>query len=104
MTDNNLDSRREPAQHYLQKLDLQKLALEGVLFRRAFSAAPACSPCQASLLTGQCAHQNGMLGLAQRGFPMADYSRHMPHTLRKAARQISPTSLKSRSPDAGTIS
>src|ERR1044071_886775 len=64
--------------------NLQKFASEGVLFRRAFSAAPTCSPSRASLLTGQCPHQNGMLGLAHRGFSMADYSRHMLHTLRKA--------------------
>ncbi len=64
--------------------NLQKLASEGILFRQAFSAAPTCSPSRASLLTGQCAHQNGMLGLAHRGFSMADYSRHMLHTLRKA--------------------
>ena len=64
--------------------NLQKLASAGVLFRQAFSAAPTCSPSRASLLTGQCAHRNGMLGLAHRGFSMADYSHHMLHTLRKA--------------------
>ena len=42
--------------------NLQKLAAEGVLFRHAFSAAPTCSPSRASLLTGHCPHNNGMLG------------------------------------------
>lgn len=64
--------------------NLHRLAAEGVVFRRAFSAAPTCSPSRASLLTGQCAHQNGMLGLAHRGFSMTDYRRHMVHTLRAA--------------------
>lgn len=64
--------------------NLQRLAAEGVLFRRAFSAAPTCSPSRASLLTGQCAHSNGMLGLAHRGFSMTDYKRHVVHTLRGA--------------------
>lgn len=64
--------------------NIQKLASAGVLFRQAFSAAPTCSPSRASLLTGQCAHRNGMLGLAHRGFSMADYSHHLLHTLRKA--------------------
>jgi hypothetical protein len=64
--------------------NIQKLASEGVLFRQAFSAAPTCSPSRASLLSGQCAHQNGMFGLAHRGFAMNDYSKHMLHTLRKA--------------------
>ncbi len=61
--------------------NLQKLAGEGVLFRHAFDAAPTCSPSRASLLTGECPHSNGMLGLAHRGFSLNDYSRHILHTL-----------------------
>lgn len=63
---------------------LQQLAEEGVLFRQAFSAAPTCSPSRACLLTGQFAHNNGMLGLAHRGFSLDDYDRHLVHTLRDA--------------------
>lgn len=63
---------------------LQRLAAEGVLFRRAYSAAPTCSPSRAALLTGQCAHKNGMLGLAHRGFALYDYRKHMIHTLSRA--------------------
>ena len=62
--------------------NLQRLATEGVLFRRAFSAAPTCSPSRAALLTGQCPHSNGMLGLAHRGFSLNDYKKHIVHTLR----------------------
>src|SRR4051794_18062506 len=61
---------------------LQKLAEEGVLFRRAFDAAPTCSPSRAALLTGQCPHRNGMLGLAHRGFVLNDYRQHLLHWLR----------------------
>lgn len=64
--------------------NLGKLAREGVTFRRAFSAAPTCSPSRAALLTGQCPHRNGMLGLAHRGFAMTDYKRHIVHTLKAA--------------------
>ncbi len=63
---------------------IQQLASEGVLFRKAFSAAPTCSPTRAALLTGQCPHSNGMLGLAHRGFSMTDYRRHILYTLRDA--------------------
>ena len=63
---------------------IQRLASEGVLFRQAFSAAPTCSPSRSALLTGQCPHQNGMTGLAHRGFSMSDYRRHMLYTLRDA--------------------
>src|SRR5690348_16181412 len=62
--------------------NLQKLANEGFLFRQAFDAAPTCSPSRAALLTGQCPHKNGMLGLAHRGFKLNDYRRHLLHWLR----------------------
>ncbi len=74
----------QPYGHPVVTPNLQKLASEGVLFRRAFSAAPTCSPSRAALLTGQCPHRNGMLGLAHRGFAMADYRRHILYTLRDA--------------------
>ena len=74
----------QPYGHNVPTPRLQGLASEGVLFRQAFSAAPTCSPSRACLLTGQWAHQNGMLGLAHRGFSMTDYSRHLAHTLRRA--------------------
>ncbi|MGD0772056.1 MAG: sulfatase [Candidatus Solibacter sp.] len=74
----------QPYGHAVPTPNIQKLASQGILFRQAFSAAPTCSPSRASLLTGQCPHSNGMLGLAHRGFSMTDYSRHMLHTLGKA--------------------
>src|SRR5205085_6747340 len=48
--------------------NLQKLAENGVLFRQAFCVSPTCSPSRAALLTGKYPHNNGMLGLAHRGF------------------------------------
>ncbi|HLX44618.1 MAG TPA: sulfatase [Bryobacteraceae bacterium] len=74
----------QPFGHSVPTPNLQRLATEGVLFRRAFSAAPTCSPSRAALLTGQCPHRNGMLGLAHRGFGLVDYRRHILHTLRPA--------------------
>ncbi len=77
----------QPYGHSVPTPHLQRLASEGVLFRQAFSAAPTCSPSRAALLTGQYAHQNGMLGLAHRGFSLNDYSRHLVHTLGSAGYQ-----------------
>src|SRR5579859_3980518 len=63
--------------------NLQRLAEEGILFRQAFNAAPTCSPSRASLLTGECPHSNGMLGLVNRGFQMTPegYEHHIVRTL-----------------------
>lgn len=73
----------QPYGHAVSTPHIQRLAEEGVLFRMAFSGAPTCSPSRASLLTGQCAHSSGMLGLAHRGFALYDYTQHIMHTLRK---------------------
>ncbi|MDE3167233.1 MAG: sulfatase-like hydrolase/transferase, partial [Acidobacteriota bacterium] len=70
--------------HAVPTPNLKKLAGEGILFRQAFSAAPTCSPSRACLLTGQYAHQNGMLGLAHRGFSLNDYRKHVLYALRGA--------------------
>ena len=77
----------KPYGHATPTPNIQRLAAEGVLFRQAFSAAlPA--PRASRALTGQCPHQNGMLGLAHRGFAMTDYRRHMSHAARRCYRSI----------------
>jgi arylsulfatase A-like enzyme len=73
-----------PYGHAIPTPNIEQLASEGILFRAAFSGAPTCSPSRACLLTGQCAHRNGMLGLAHRGFSLHDYSHHVLYTLRRA--------------------
>ncbi len=62
--------------------NIQRLADQGILFRKAFCAAPTCSASRACLLTGQYGHTNGMLGLAHRGWSLNDYTHHIVHTLR----------------------
>ncbi len=64
--------------------NIQLLADQGVLFRQAFCAAPTCSGSRASLLTGLYCHENGMLGLAHRGWRLNDYGQHWIHALRRA--------------------
>lgn len=62
---------------------IQRLAEQGVTFRKAFCAAPSCSPSRAALLTGMYPHSSGMNGLVHRGaFGLNDYSQHLLHTLR----------------------
>jgi N-sulfoglucosamine sulfohydrolase len=66
-----------PYGHDVDTPNLAALADEGVLFRNAYCAGPTCSPSRAAVMSGQCPHSNGMLGLAHRGFDMADYDRHL---------------------------
>lgn len=62
--------------------NLQKLAEEGVLFRKSFTVSPTCSPSRSALLTGMYPHNNGMTGLAHRGWSLNDYKQHLIHQLR----------------------
>ena len=52
------------------------------LFRNCFCAAPTCSPSRAALLTGMAPHQNGMCGLAHRGWSLNSYSDHLVQILK----------------------
>jgi N-sulfoglucosamine sulfohydrolase len=83
--------------------NLRKLAAGGMLFRHAFDAAPTCSPSRASLLTGHCPHNNGMLGLAHRGFAMNDYKQHLLHTLRPHGYQSTLIGVQHIAADAARI-
>ena len=72
----------EPYGHAVPTPHLLRMARSGALFRRAFSAAPSCSPSRAAFLTGQYPHCAGMLGLAHRGFGLSHPQRHIAHVLR----------------------
>ncbi len=61
--------------------NIQRLAEQGILFRQAFCTNPTCSASRSSLLTGQWPHNNGMTGLAHRGWTLNDYGHHVIRTL-----------------------
>ncbi len=93
----------QPFGYEIPTPNLQKLAAEGILFRGAFDAAPTCSPSRASLLTGECPHANGMLGLAHRGFSLNDYNRHILHTLRPQGYRATLIGIQHIARDPGVI-
>lgn len=72
----------QPYGHAIPTPNLMKLAREGILFRKAFSCAPTCSPSRAALLTGMNPHSAGMLGLAHRGFTLKKPSQHLANYLK----------------------
>lgn len=73
----------QPYGHAIPTPRLQRLAEEGVLFRQNFCVSPTCSPSRAALLTGCYPHENGMMGLAHRGWSLNNYEQHVIHTLRR---------------------
>ena len=73
-----------PYGHAVPTPSMTRLADEGVLFTNAFCSGPTCSPSRAALVSGQCAHSSGMIGLAHRGFSMRDYREHLASFLRTA--------------------
>jgi N-sulfoglucosamine sulfohydrolase len=83
--------------------NIQLLADQGVLFREAFCAAPTCSGSRASLLTGLYCHNNGMLGLAHRGWALNDYDQHWVHALRRAGYRSTLVGEQHISTDPGVI-
>ncbi len=82
---------------------LQRLAEQGVLFRRAFAAAPTCSPSRASFLTGMYPHSCGQFGLAHRGFGMPDYSRHVVHRMKRAGYHTVLSGVEHTAPDIAVV-
>ncbi|WP_072994759.1 arylsulfatase [Pseudozobellia thermophila] len=61
--------------------NMDRLANEGAVFTRAYSATPTCLPARAALLTGKKPWKHGLLAYA----PMATkYSNEMPRLLRDA--------------------
>jgi arylsulfatase A-like enzyme len=57
--------------------NLQALAERGTLFRNHHSPSPTCSPSRSTLLTGLYPHENGMIGLAHRGFKLKSPVLHL---------------------------
>lgn len=66
-----------PYGYNLDTPNLEKFSDTAVVFHNAFAVAPTCSPSRSSLLTSTYPHENGMLGLVNRGFKMNDYDRHL---------------------------
>lgn len=63
MRGDSLSAVRHPV---VRTPNLDALAAEGVLFRRAYSPAPSCIPARHALLTGQSPQASGIVGYAAR--------------------------------------
>jgi arylsulfatase A-like enzyme len=93
----------QPYGHAIPTPNLQRLAEQGVMFRRAFCASPSCSASRSALLTGQCSHSSGMLGLAHRGFSLNDPKQHLASFLAGEGYQTILCGLQHEAKDASTL-
>jgi len=89
----------EPYGYPVQTPNLQALAQDGVLFRKAYCAAPTCGPSRSALLTGSYPHQHGMWGLPGRqGWHIDDYGKHLVQHLNKAGYQTALSGVQHEAP------
>ena len=103
MHSHNTGTFVQPYGHAAPTPNLQRLAEEGVLFRRAFAAAPTCSPSRAGFLTGMYPHACGMLGLSHRGFAMANYDWHAARVFKANGYFTATSGVEHTAPDLNAI-
>jgi len=68
----------------LQTPNLDKLAKDGIRFTNYFCTAPQCSPSRGSIQTSLYPHQNGLMGLVNRGWSLPSSNKTIPMYLREA--------------------
>ena len=61
--------------------NIDKFAEKGIKFTNYFCTAPQCSPSRASMFSGLMPHNNGMMGLAHRGFKLKEDIPYLPRIL-----------------------
>lgn len=72
-----------PYGYLLETPNIEDFAKKSHVFTQAFSVSPTCSPSRAALFTSRYPHENGMIGLCNRGFMMNDYKEHFVRILNK---------------------
>ena len=58
--DHDADAISAYNEKFIQTPNIDRLAKEGMLFKKAFVGNSICSPARATLLTGQHSHKNGI--------------------------------------------
>ena len=75
------DSPQTP--NSLKTPNLDKLAKNGVRFTNYFCTAPQCSPSRGGIQTSLYPHQNGLMGLVDRGWTLPETNKTLPMYLKE---------------------
>ena len=67
----------------LKTPNLDKIAKNGVRFTNYFCTAPQCSPSRGSIQTSLYPHQNGLMGLVNRGWTLPEHNKTLPMYLKE---------------------
>ena len=89
--------------HNIPTPNMLRAARECVVFRNAHSACPTCSPSRAAMLTGQLPHNNGMMGLAHRGFALRDPAQHLAQFLGRNGLETALCGVQHEAADVSTL-
>ncbi|TFG11516.1 MAG: sulfatase [Promethearchaeota archaeon] len=67
----------------LKTPNLDNLAKDGIRFTNYFCTAPQCSPSRGSIQTSLYPHQNGLMGLVDRGWTLPESNKTLPMYLKE---------------------
>jgi len=87
----------------LQTPNLDRLAKTGIRFTNYFCTAPQCSPSRGSIQTSLYPHQNGLMGLVNRGWSLPSKNKTIPMYLRKAGYSTHLIGLQHEARDVKTL-
>ena len=83
--------------------NIDKLAEEGVRFTNNFCTAPQCSPSRGSIFTSLYPHQNGLMGLVNRGWTLPETNKTLPMYLKENGYSTYLIGLQHESRDPSTL-
>ncbi|MFX0144129.1 MAG: sulfatase [Candidatus Hodarchaeota archaeon] len=95
------NSPQTPNSLYTPNLD--KLAENGVRFTNYFCTAPQCSPSRSSILTSMYPHQNGLMGLVDRGWTLPKNNKTLTMYLKENGYSTHLIGLQHESRDPTTL-
>lgn len=75
------DSKKTP--NSLRTPNLDRIGKKGIQFTNNFCTAPQCSPSRGGIQTSKYPHQNGLMGLVNRGWTLPSTNKTIPMYLRE---------------------